>query len=61
MDKKHLKCRLWKVLWGLSFLSLVLAWSGFDGQYWMWNALVLAMLAVPIKLDCQSCKVCQAG
>jgi hypothetical protein len=59
MDKKHAKCWVWKTLWGFGILSFVLALAGFDSQYWMWNALVAGVLAITIKLDCQSCEVCK--
>ncbi len=68
MMKKHLvKCWLWKVLWVLSALSFILAWVSvirqapigqFDPLFLLWNALVLAVLAAPIKLDSHSCGVC---
>lgn len=64
---KHWKCRIWKALWGLGALSLILAWVsvgirgtvlGLDPLAWYWNALVLVVLSIPIKLDCHSCEVC---
>ncbi len=66
MSTKHLKCWLWKLLWVLGALSLVLAWvAGVNGQVlqlpgivWFFNALVFGILAVPIKLDCHSCDTC---
>ncbi|MEK7599131.1 MAG: hypothetical protein AAB474_01605 [Patescibacteria group bacterium] len=66
MDRKHFKCFLWKVLWGLGFLSLVAAWLslkssavfGFDAAIWFWNALIFAALSISIKLDCHACDVC---
>ncbi|TSC62076.1 MAG: hypothetical protein G01um101448_1209 [Parcubacteria group bacterium Gr01-1014_48] len=68
MDKKHLKCLLWKGLWLWGALSLVGAWiageggqfMGFGAQHLFSDALVLAALSIPIKLDCHSCFVCQA-
>jgi len=58
MDKKHAKCWIWKAFWGFGVLSFALSLAGFDASYWMWNALVSGILAVAIKLDCQSCNVC---
>ena len=57
----------WKALWGLSAVSFVLACVaikygvaafGIDAQHWFWNALILGVLATPIKLDCSACGVC---
>jgi len=69
MDRKHFKCLLWKALWGLGALSLVLAWVtgksgqvfGLDAQHLFWDALIFAALSIPIKLDCHSCDVCGIG
>ena len=71
MNKKHLiKCWLWKALWGLSAVSFILAWVSvimrapigqFDPLFLFWNALILGVLAAPIKLDCQSCETCSVG
>ena len=67
MMKKHLKCWLWKGLWALSALAFILAWvsvimqqpiGALDPLFLFWNALILAALATPIKLDCHSCDVC---
>ena len=66
--QKHYKCLLWKVLWLLSLISLILAWYtnfsqssiiSFGALAWFWNALIFSVLAIPIKLDCHSCDVCQ--
>ncbi len=69
MDRRHLKCLLWKGLWALGAVSFILALVaanggtgiilGFDAGYWFWVALVLAGLSIPIKLDCHSCSVCK--
>ncbi len=70
MDRRHFKCLLWKGLWGLSALSLIFAWMGsvqsnsvfgFGAQHWFWDALVLGVLAIAIKLDCHICDVCKIG
>ena len=62
-----LKCLLWKALWGLGAVSLVLAWLsiyqqalvfGLDPAAWYWNALGLVVLSIPIKLDCSNCGAC---
>ena len=66
MDRKHFKCLLWKGLWGLGVVSFVLAcasiWSGtplwLTAEHWFWSALILGVLAIPIKLDCTACSVC---
>ncbi len=66
-NKKHLKCWLWRALWALAGVSFILAWVGvlmrppigqFDPLFLFWNALILGILATPIKLDCHSCDVC---
>jgi len=57
---------LWKALWGLGALSLVLAWVadksgqvfGLDAQHLFWDALIFVALSIPIKLDCHACDVC---
>lgn len=71
MDRAHFKCWLWKGLWGLAALSLIYTWwvatyrsdpvLGFGALYGFWNALVLGVLAIPIKLDCHTCSVCKIG
>lgn len=67
MNKKHLKCWLWKILWGLSAIAFAFAWISvfrgapfgqFDPLFLLWNALILGILSVPIKLDCQACDTC---
>lgn len=67
MKKHQLKCWLWKGLWGLAALSFILAWVSvlmrapigqFDPLFLFWNSLILGILAVPVKLDCQNCEVC---
>ena len=67
MDRKHFKCLLWKGLWGLSALAFLTAcfaarknmliW-GFGSEKLFWDALILGVLAIPIKLDCHDCSVC---
>ncbi len=68
MNKKHWKCHIWKVLWGLGFIAMILAWItnfmqstiiGMGALAWFWNSLVLGVLAISIKLDCHNCDVCQ--
>ena len=63
------KCWLWKVLWAAGALSLVTAWVavyqkglvwGLEPLAWYWNALVLAALSTPIKMDCKDCSGCSA-
>ncbi len=65
---KHLKCWLWKGLWGVSALSFLLSWAiviygsplfGLDPLLLLWTALVLGVLSIPVKLDCQNCTTCQ--
>ena len=69
MSIKEIKCWLWKVLWCGSLLSLVVVWAaelGFsilhsiDLLFILWNALILAALAITIKLDCHECGVCMS-
>ena len=71
MGNKHLiKCWLWKGMWVLAALSFVLAWVSvmrrapigqFDPLFLLWNALVLGVLATPIKLDCHDCTTCNVN
>ena len=70
VDKRHVKCLLWKALWGLGALSFIFALVadtqtgslfGLDSGFWFWCALILAVLSIPIKIDCHSCTVCQIG
>ncbi|MDP3778937.1 MAG: hypothetical protein Q8R30_02740 [bacterium] len=70
MDRKHFKCTFWKILWGLGALCVLFAWytnftqatiANMGALAWFWNALVLGVLAIPIKLDCHNCGVCGAG
>jgi len=50
-------------LWFLGFVSLVFAWIaarggellGYDALFWMMNALVLGVLAIPLKLRRMGC------
>ncbi len=67
MNRKHFKCTFWKILWGLSALCVLFAWytnfsqatiANMGALAWFWNALVLGVLAIPIKLDCHNCEVC---
>ena len=71
LGNKHLiKCWLWKAMWGLAILSFILAWVSvirrapigqFDPLFLLWNALVLGVLATPIKLDCRRCGTCNVS
>ena len=71
MGKKHLiKCWVWKGLWVLSVVAFVLAWVSvlrkapigqFDPLFLFWNALILGVLAVPVKLDCKACETCNVS
>ena len=65
----NLKCLLWKVLWLAAALSLAMAWAavwqrnlvfGVEPLAWYWNALILAALSTPVKLDCSDCGGCSA-
>jgi len=67
MNKKHWKCWLWKGLWLAGVASLAMAWAavwtrglvlGLEPLAWYWNALVLAALATPVKMDCSDCGTC---
>lgn len=62
-----LKMWLWKVLWGLSAASFVLAWVSvimqapigqFDPLFLLWNALILGVLANSAKHE-PSCNTCE--
>ena len=65
-NKKHLKCTLWKTLWGLATLLVVLTALNLLGVVVLAHeplaclafAAVLGILAIPIKLDCASCGRC---
>ena len=57
-------------MWGLSALCVLLAWytnfaqstvATMGALAWFWNALVLGVLAIPIKLDCHNCATCGGG
>jgi len=70
MSKHLIKCWLWKGLWVLSALSFILAWVSvirqapigqFDPLFLLWNALILGMLSITIKLDCNKCGTCNVG
>ena len=71
MGNKHLiKCWLWKAMWVLAALSFILAWVSvmrrapigqFDPLFLLWNALVLGVLSIPIKLDCRKCGTCNVS
>lgn len=69
--KKHLmKCWLWKGLWTLGALSFIASWVSVamqkpllnvDPGLWLWSALILAALSIPVKLDCAACGTCNVG
>ena len=71
MGNKHLiKCWIWKAMWVLAVLSFVLAWVSvmrrapigqFDPLFLLWNALVLGVLSIPVKLDCRKCGTCNVS
>ena len=70
MDKKHLKCWLWKGLWAVSALSFLMGWLSvilqapigpLDPLFLFWNGLILGVLATPIKLDCAACESCHVS
>lgn len=66
-DKMHWRC-CWKPMLGIlfwlgAFVSLVCAWYardavfwGYSGLGWYWNALVLGILAIPLKMKHGWCK-----
>lgn len=67
MSKHLIKCWLWKAMWGVAALSFILAWVSvlmrapigqFDPLFLLWNALVLGILSIPVKLDCHNCETC---
>ena len=67
MGKHHMKCWLWKTLWVLAAIAFILAWVSvlrratilnMDPLFLLWNALVLGVLSIPVKLDCHSCNTC---
>ena len=70
MSKHLMKCWLWKGMWSLGALAFLLAWvsvimqapiGSLDPLFLFWNALILGILAIPVKLDCQSCGTCNVG
>lgn len=56
-------------LWLLGFVSLVFAWiaarngglMGYDALFWMMNALVLGVLAIPLKRRKKECGMGMMG
>ena len=67
MSKHLIKCWVWKGLWALAAIAFILAWVSvlrratifnMDPLFLLWNALVLGVLSIPVKLDCHSCGVC---
>jgi len=69
-NKGHMKCMLWKGLWLLGTISLLLAWIalysktlilGFDPGAWFLSGMTFATLSIPIKLDCTSCDGCSVS
>jgi hypothetical protein len=67
-DRKHIKCILWKTLWGLAFIALILAWIGarsatgtiftLDAGLLIYTSMILGILSIPLKLDCADCPTC---
>lgn len=66
----NMKCMLWKALWLAGAAAFVLGWAsiymkglvlGLDPLGWYWNALILAALSFPVKMDCNDCGTCQVG
>lgn len=68
-DKMHWRCcwmpMLGIILWVLSAVSVILAWVaiwkqalvlGYEPIAWYWNALVLGVLAIPMKSHGGWCK-----
>ncbi len=63
------KCWLWKGLWLVAVVGIILVWVSFMTQkpvlglapeLLLWTALIAAVLAISVKLDCTSdgCKSC---
>lgn len=60
MTRQHIKCWIWKTLWGLGLWSFLFGLIfNSNREFWYFNALILGILAISIKLDCQSCRVCE--
>lgn len=66
-DKMHWRCCgrpfFGNLIWLLALLALIFAWVakdsvflGYSGLGWYWNALVLGILAIPLKLKGGWCK-----
>lgn len=66
-DKMHWRCCWMPIIgggfWVLAVLSLIFAWVakdtvflGYSGLGWYWNALVLGVLAIPLKLKSGWCR-----
>ena len=67
--KHSLKCWLWKALWVLSVLALVVAFYeiltqkpilGLAPDLYLWTSLIFGVLAISIKHDCKDCSGCTA-
>ena len=57
-------------MWSLGVFAFLLAWisviiqrpiGSLDPLFLFWNALILGILAIPVKLDCQNCGTCNVG
>lgn len=57
-------------MWALGVICLLAAWYSvlaqapiwkFDALWLVWNALILAVLSIPIKLDCHNCTTCNVN
>lgn len=60
-DKEELMRVLWKTLWAAAALCLLAALVsikdgvplfGLSISFWYWNALVLGVLSIPVRLNC---------
>ncbi|OGG45147.1 hypothetical protein A2673_02070 [Candidatus Kaiserbacteria bacterium RIFCSPHIGHO2_01_FULL_50_13] len=65
--KHTFKCWLWKGLWVLSVVALVVAFYevlaqtpvlGIAPDLYLWSALIFGVLAISVKLDCRNCAAC---
>lgn len=70
MLKHTLKCWLWKLMWLTSVVALGTAFYevltqapvlGLAPDLYLWTALIVGVLAIPVKLDCQNCGACKVS
>lgn len=67
MNRHLVKCWLWKAMWAVGALSFLASWISVfmkaplfnvDPGLWLWTAMILGVLSISVKLDCQACGTC---